>query len=80
MEEKEEGFVLLKRYEDAKRDKDNILAVITSCGANQDGGRSNNMASPSSKAQAEVLIKTWEKGNINPEDIGYLEAHGTGTK
>lgn len=74
------GFVLLKRYEDAKRDKDNILAVITSCGANQDGGRSNNMASPSSKAQAEVLIKTWEKGNINPEDIGYLEAHGTGTK
>lgn len=38
------------------------------------------MASPSSKAQAEVLIKTWEKGNINPEDIGYLEAHGTGTK
>lgn len=74
------GFVLLKRYEDAKKDNDNILAVITSCGANQDGGRSNNMASPSSKAQAEVLIKTWEKGNINPEDIGYLEAHGTGTK
>ena len=74
------GFVLLKRYEDAIRDKDSIHAVIRSVAANQDGGRSNSLAAPSSAAQCEVLLNAWEKADINPEDIGYFEAHGTGTK
>lgn len=74
------GFVLLKRYEDAVRDKDPIHAVIKSVAANQDGGRSNSLAAPSSAAQAEVILNAWEKADINPEDIGYIEAHGTGTK
>ncbi|MCM3291421.1 condensation domain-containing protein [Paenibacillus sp. MER 180] len=74
------GFVLLKRYEDAVRDKDPIHAVIRSVAANQDGGRSNSLAAPSAAAQTEVILKAWEKANIHPEDIGYIEAHGTGTK
>ncbi|AGF54208.1 3-oxoacyl-(acyl-carrier-protein) synthase/acyl carrier protein [Clostridium saccharoperbutylacetonicum] len=74
------GLVLLKRYEDAIRDKDSIYAVIRSVSSNQDGARSNSLAAPSSAAQCEVMIDAWEKADLNPEDIGYFEAHGTGTK
>lgn len=74
------GFIVLKRYEDAKRDGDNILAIIKSIGVNQDGSRSNSLTAPSVLGQAELLEKTWKRGNINPLDIGYIEAHGTGTK
>lgn len=74
------GLVLLKRYEDAIRDKDSIYAVIRSVSSNQDGARSNSLAAPSSAAQCEVMIDAWKKADLNPEDIGYFEAHGTGTK
>ena len=74
------GMVVLKRLNEAIEQKDSILAVIRSVAANQDGGRSNSMAAPSNQAQTEVLLEAWEKGKIHPQDIGYYEAHGTGTK
>lgn len=74
------GFVLMKKLESAVRDNDNILAVITGAGANQDGGRSNSFTAPCSSAQAELYEKVWRKAGINPEKIGYIEAHGTGTR
>ena len=74
------GIVFLKRLADAEKDNDPILAVIKSAAANQDGGRSNSVAAPSGDAQKELLLRTWKKGGINPEEIGYYEAHGTGTK
>ena len=74
------GFVFLKRYEDAKADGDNILAVITAAGSNQDGGRSNSFTAPSITAQTEIFTRVWERWGIDPMTIGYYEAHGTGTK
>ncbi|NLT08050.1 MAG: mycosubtilin synthase subunit A [Ruminococcus sp.] len=74
------GVLFLKRYDDAVRDKDPIYAVIKSAAANQDGGRSNSLTAPSSKAQADVIRKAIKKSGINAEEIGYIEAHGTGTK
>ena len=74
------AFVFLKRLEDAERDGDHILAVISAAEANQDGGRSNSFSSPSVMAQAELLARTWKDHQINPEEIGYFEGHGTGTK
>ena len=74
------GFVLMKRYGEAVRDKDNILAVIDAAGSNQDGARSNSFSAPSVAAQAELFEKVWRKFSIDPERIGYIEAHGTGTK
>ena len=74
------GFVMIKRYEDAVRDNDNILAVIKAYGANQDGGRSNSPSAPSVSAQAELLEKVWRDFEIDPTEIGYYEAHGTGTR
>lgn len=73
------GAVIIKLLEDAKKDKDNIYAVIKGRAINQDG-RSNGIASPNALAQKNVLMKAWKSAGINPEQISYIEAHGTGTK
>ncbi len=74
------GIVLLKRLDEALNDNDNIHAVIKGYGSNNDGSRKVGFTAPSVAGQAE-LIKTVQKvGNIAPESIGYIEAHGTGTK
>ncbi|GGA81032.1 aminotransferase class III-fold pyridoxal phosphate-dependent enzyme [Puia dinghuensis] len=72
--------VLIKSLDLALRDQDNIYAVIKSTAANNDGARSVGMTAPSIVAQQEVLTAAWKNAGISPEDIGYIEAHGTGTK
>ena len=74
------GFVLLKKYEKAVSDRDNIYAVIKGSAVNHDGATSNNIVAPSPVSQTEVIKEAWNKANINCETIGYIEAHGTGTK
>jgi polyketide synthase 13 len=72
------GMILLKRLSDARRDGDDILAVIAGSAVNHDG-RSNGMLAPNPDAQAEVLRKAYKDAGINPRDVDYIEAHGTGT-
>lgn len=71
--------LFLKEYAEAKKDNDPIYAVILSGAINHDG-KSASITSPSAEAQSNVLIKAWERSGINPEQIGCIEAHGTGTK
>ena len=63
---------------DARRDGDEILAVIAGSAINHDG-RSNGLLAPNPDAQAEVLRKAYKDAGINPRDVDYIEAHGTGT-
>ncbi|BBY18984.1 polyketide synthase [Mycolicibacterium litorale] len=72
------GMLVLKRLSDARRDGDDILAVIAGSAVNHDG-RSNGMLAPNPDAQAEVLRKAYKDAGINPRDVDYIEAHGTGT-
>ena len=72
------GMLVLKRLEDARRDGDEILAVIAGSAINHDG-RSNGMLAPNPDAQAEVLRKAYRDAGINPRTVDYIEAHGTGT-
>ena len=72
------GMVVLKRVADARRDGDEILAVIAGSAVNHDG-RSNGMLAPNPDAQAEVLRKAYHDAGINPRTVDYIEAHGTGT-
>ncbi|MCH9633284.1 MAG: D-alanine--D-alanyl carrier protein ligase [Chlamydiae bacterium] len=72
------GAVVLKRYKDALKDGNHIYALIRGSSVNNDG-KSSNVGSPNPLAQAELLKNTWEKSQINPEQISYIEAHGTGT-
>ncbi len=72
------GMVVLKRVADARRDGDEILAVIAGSAVNHDG-RSNGLLAPNPDAQAEVLRKAYKDAGIDPRTVDYIEAHGTGT-
>ncbi|MCU1697201.1 MAG: polyketide synthase [Mycobacterium sp.] len=72
------GMVVLKRVADARRDGDDIIAVIAGSAVNHDG-RSNGMLAPNPDAQADVLRKAYKDAGIDPRTVDYVEAHGTGT-
>ncbi len=74
------GVVVLKRLDDAIKDQDFIWAVIKGYNINNDGYHKISYTAPSSEAQAELIAGTLAMANIHPEQIGYIEAHGTGTK
>jgi acyl transferase domain-containing protein/phosphopantetheinyl transferase len=73
------GAVVLKRVEDALRDKDRVYAVVRGAGSASDG-RSVGVLAPSSQGQVRALEQAYrDAGEIDPDTIGFLEAHGTGT-
>ncbi|MGE0215694.1 polyketide synthase Pks13 [Mycolicibacterium sp.] len=72
------GMLVLKRLADARRDGDEILAVIAGGAVNHDG-RSNGLLAPNPDAQEAVLRKAYKDAGINPRAVDYIEAHGTGT-
>ncbi|TXC81941.1 condensation domain-containing protein [Luteibaculum oceani] len=74
------GAVLLKSLEKAEADGDIIYAVIKGSAANQDAQLSGSLTAPSSQAQAEVIKKAWDKAQIDPTNIDFIETHGSGTK
>ncbi|PWV56298.1 aminotransferase class III-fold pyridoxal phosphate-dependent enzyme [Chitinophaga sp. S165] len=73
------GIVVLKRYDDAIRDGDHIIAVIKGAAINQDGA-SNGMTAPNGLAQERLLKAALKSANVHPDEVLYVEAHGTGTK
>jgi len=75
-----EGCVtfILKRYEDAVRDNDNILSVILGTSSGQSGLR-QSISAPSSEGQVINMKRALHIAGVNPEDISYVETHGTGT-
>lgn len=72
------GAVILKPLGKALENRDRIYAVIKGGAVNHDG-RAMTISSPNPAAQEKVLCAAWENAGINPCDIGYIEAHGTGT-
>jgi acyl transferase domain-containing protein/NADPH:quinone reductase-like Zn-dependent oxidoreductase/NAD(P)-dependent dehydrogenase (short-subunit alcohol dehydrogenase family)/acyl carrier protein len=72
------GVVVLKRLSDAQRDRDPILALIRGSAVNQDG-RSAGLTAPNVLSQQALVRKALENAGLSPEDIGYIETHGTGT-
>lgn len=72
------GIVVLKRLSDAKRDGDRIYATI--CGGAMDNdGASSGLTVPNGNAQRAVLEAALNNCHLKPEDIDYIETHGTGT-
>ena len=72
------GIVILKRLSDAQRDGDEIIAVIKGSAINQDGA-SSGLTVPNGPAQEEVIWRALKHAGLKPDDIDYIEAHGTGT-
>jgi amino acid adenylation domain-containing protein len=73
------GAVVLKRLEDAIRDNDEIYAVIRGWAVNNDGYDKIGFAAPSINGQFELVRKALHNARVHPEEICYIEAHGTGT-
>ncbi len=73
------GVVVIKRLEDALKDSDSIYAVIKGSAINHDG-LSNGMTAPNRWQQERVLEKAYKGARIQPSDVTYIEAHGTGTR
>jgi amino acid adenylation domain-containing protein len=72
------GAIVLKRLSDAQRDGDRIVGVILGSAVNQDGA-SNGLTAPSGLAQEALVRSALERAGVEPTDVGYFEAHGTGT-
>jgi acyl transferase domain-containing protein/NADPH:quinone reductase-like Zn-dependent oxidoreductase/acyl carrier protein len=72
------GVIVIKRLEDAIRDGDRIRAVIRGSAVNQDGA-SGGLTVPNGVAQQRVIADALKRADLEPSDVGYLEAHGTGT-
>ncbi|WP_342418534.1 SDR family NAD(P)-dependent oxidoreductase [Paenibacillus sp. FSL H8-0168] len=73
------GALVLKRLKDAEADRDHIYGVIIGSGINQDG-KTNGITAPSTNSQIELEREIYNKYQIEPESISYVEMHGTGTK
>ncbi|HWM04017.1 MAG TPA: SDR family NAD(P)-dependent oxidoreductase, partial [Actinophytocola sp.] len=72
--------VLLKPLEAALADGDTVHAVIVGSAVNNDGSDKVGYTSPSVSGQVRVIREALAAGNIDPATVGYLEAHGTGTR
>lgn len=72
------GVVVLKRLSDAQQAGDNVLAVIRGSAVNNDGP-SGGLTMPNPAAQTELIQSALKNSGLKPHQMGYLEAHGTGT-
>ncbi|MGG7661833.1 beta-ketoacyl synthase N-terminal-like domain-containing protein [Dyadobacter sp. BHUBP1] len=72
------GFVVLKRLSDAIANGDRIYAVVQGVGVSSDGAGASVM-SPTVHGQVKAIRQAWEMAGVSTDQIGYLEAHGTGT-
>ncbi|PYP88083.1 MAG: beta-ketoacyl synthase [Blastocatellia bacterium AA13] len=73
------GAVLVKRLDDALRDRDHIYAVIRGSASNNDGARKASYTAPGVEGQTSVLLEAMACAGVEPETLSYIEAHGTAT-
>ncbi|WP_313918351.1 amino acid adenylation domain-containing protein [Tahibacter sp.] len=72
------GAVVIKPLHAARRDHDQIYALIRSSHINS-GGKTYGYTVPNPTAQAALIETALRKGGVDPSALSYIEAHGTGT-
>ncbi len=72
------GIVLLERYEDAVARGAHIYAEIVGFGSTSDA---HHMTAPSPEGEgaARSMLEAMREGGVTAADVGYINAHGTGT-
>jgi acyl transferase domain-containing protein len=69
--------VVLKRCEDLTDDR--VYAVLRGWGVTNDGARCGGFAVPGVAGLADAVAEALATAELTPGDIGYVEAHGSGT-
>lgn len=72
------GILVLKRLSDAIADQDRIRAVLLGSATNQDG-RTSSITTPNSLSQQAVIKQALVNSRVTPQQVSYVETHGTGT-
>ncbi|KJH66469.1 amino acid adenylation domain-containing protein [Chromobacterium violaceum] len=72
------GAVLLKPLSRAEADGDHIYGVIRATTVNHNG-KTHGYTVPSPNAQAAMIAASLDKAGMDPRELSYIEAHGTGT-
>jgi len=72
--------ILVKPLEEAIADQDIIHAVIKGSAVNNNGHRSLSPTAPDSIMQTQVITRAWKRAGVHPKNIGFIEAHGSGTQ
>lgn len=70
------GVLVLEELEHAKKRGANILCEIVGYGANADAF---HITAPSDEGAPACIRLCLEDGGIHPEEVGYINAHGTST-
>jgi len=73
------GALLLRPLADAIADGDQVHGVIRASVVNADG-RTNGFTVPSPVAQARLIGAALDAAGLTANEIGYVEAHGSGTE
>ena len=73
------GMLVLRRLDEAEAAGDRIWGVIRGTAVNQDGLRPG-LPAPKGLTQQRVIEEALSRAGIEPSQVDYLEAHGTGTK
>lgn len=72
--------VALRRVEDAIADGSRIHAVILGSAVGNDGGDRVGFTAPGAEGQRRILESALRYADVDPAEVAYLEAHGTGTR
>ncbi|QIS14175.1 type I polyketide synthase [Nocardia arthritidis] len=71
------GVLVLKRLREVS-EGERVLAVLRGSAVKHDG-RSASIIAPNGVAQRAVIREALASAGVTPEEVGYIEAHGTGT-
>lgn len=69
------GALILQRRSQAKR----VYATVLHSKVNSDGFKSVGLFAPYWLRQKDLMVSTYEEAGVDPNDLVYFEAHGTGT-
>ncbi|MDR3201527.1 MAG: 4'-phosphopantetheinyl transferase superfamily protein, partial [Bifidobacteriaceae bacterium] len=72
------GCMVVKTLDRAIADQDRIYAVVKGTAVGSDGAGASLLVT-NADGQTRVLREAWRRAGMDPDAIGYVEGHGTGT-